>query len=79
VNSSSKRVNRNVDKVRIWSGSDFPYQCLLDAARTEAFRAVILAAGKPGDMVLDAGSGSGILSFFARWRCHRRLTCPLPR
>ncbi len=49
----------------IWSNTDFPYMCLKDRVRTEAFREAIHAVVSPGDTVVDVGSGSGILAFFA--------------
>jgi predicted RNA methylase len=40
-------------------------ECLLDRKRVLLFEKAIKAVVKRGDIVLDAGSGSGIMSFFA--------------
>ena len=57
----------------IWSNTDFPHQCLIDIARTDAFKNAIEEVVRPGDVVLDVGSGSGILSFLASRKTPSRI------
>ncbi len=49
----------------IWSNTDYPYICLIDKKRTLAFRDAIKEVVKTGDIVVEVGAGTGILSLFA--------------
>src|SRR3990167_1146571 len=40
-------------------------ECLLDTRRTIALKNAIESVVKPGDIVMDVGTGSGILAMFA--------------
>jgi len=48
-----------------WSGSSMVFCCLIDEKRTLAFRNTIKKIVKKGDIVVDIGTGSGILAMFA--------------
>lgn len=49
----------------MWSNTDFPYACLVDEKRTNAFREAVERVVKPGDVVVEVGAGTGILSLLA--------------
>lgn len=48
-----------------FSSIDIVGQCLSDIPRTGTFQKAIQSIVKPGDVVLDSGTGSGILALFA--------------
>ncbi len=49
----------------IWSNTDYPYLCLVDRRRTLAFGSAVEQVVRPGDVVVEVGAGTGILSLFA--------------
>jgi predicted RNA methylase len=59
--------------MKIWSDTEYVYRCLADEQRTLAFKAAIEAAVKPGDVVLDVGTGSGVMSMLAARSGARRV------
>jgi predicted RNA methylase len=49
----------------IWGSSDFAYVCLRDVVRTTSFQRAIMRTVQQGDVVLEVGAGTGIVSLFA--------------
>lgn len=59
--------------LNIWSDVEYVYRCLADTERTRAFRAAIREVVKPEHIVLDVGTGSGIMALFAAESGARRV------
>ncbi|MES2931171.1 MAG: 50S ribosomal protein L11 methyltransferase [Patescibacteria group bacterium] len=54
-----------MDMDEAFSSIDLVTQCLTDKKRTDKFQTVIDRVVKPGDVVLDSGTGSGVLALMA--------------
>ena len=63
--AASRTSSEAESEMKIWSDVEYVYRCLADLMRTSAFESAIRAVVKPGDVVLDLGTGSGIMSIFA--------------
>ena len=48
-----------------FSMTDHVFDCLIDEVRTQAFGKAIAATVRPGDVVVDMGTGSGVLAMLA--------------
>ena len=55
-----------MDKMsEFWSVNEGVFYCLFDRKRTTAFKRAIKASVRPGDVVVELGAGTGVLSLFA--------------
>ncbi len=60
------KSNIHVEKINnYWSMTEGAFNCLIDEERTESFKKAIKNTVKVGDIVVDIGSGSGVLAMLA--------------
>ncbi len=50
---------------KYWSAAEGAFCCLIDSKRTKIFKEAIFDIVRKGDVVVDAGTGTGILALFA--------------
>lgn len=53
------------EKKQYWSMTEGVFNCLVDKKRTGAFKKAILNTVREGDVVVDMGTGSGVLAMLA--------------
>ena len=56
---------KNMQSVQAFSDIDIVAQCMADEERSRAFYLAILEVVKPGDVVVDVGTGTGLLALMA--------------
>lgn len=60
-----KKIKKKKDVKSYWSMTEGVFNCLIDEERSLAFQKAINNTVKAGDVVVDMGTGSGILAMFA--------------
>ncbi len=58
-------MEKKIDEEGYWAMTESVFYCLFDQKRTKAFRSAIKNTVKKGDIVVDMGTGSGVLAMFA--------------
>ncbi|MFA6797581.1 MAG: 50S ribosomal protein L11 methyltransferase, partial [Candidatus Paceibacterota bacterium] len=58
-------AKKEVKNKEYWSMTEGVFNCLIDEKRTISFSSAIKKTVKKGDVVVDMGTGTGILAMFA--------------
>jgi predicted RNA methylase len=73
IGTDRGEVTVRMDVKNYWSATEGVFNCLIDEERTKAFESAIKKTVRRGDVVVDMGSGSGVLAMFAAQAGARRV------